>query len=661
LNYGIKESNNAEFIELKNVEVLAQYTLDDFECSDEPYLEAYGYKDVPYDESREVERIDKQAKALGFNDFKKRYKQFKAKMKKQLPSAPDEVYYAVTKFSDKEVFLPCGDWICDDCGVRKEVGEGYVWACHHPIMPVQRLTNYETGMTKIGIEWRTPMSGKWEHVILDRAVLKSPRSIVDSLACLGIDVTADSAKYLVAYLNDVENLSLEASGRDNISYLGGGYTISHLGWVDNMFVPYTGGMKLENEAEYKEICDAVTTKGDMKKWVERMNALRRKSIHAKMMIAASLASPFVKPLDCLPFFVHIWGTESATGKTVSLMAATSVWGNPDKLIFSFNSTPVGRERKAGFLHSLPFCLDELQLARDKKTGKISVSVYELAEGRGRDRGTKSGGVAYVPTWCNAILTCGETPLVEENAGAGAINRTITVELKSGERVVEGIEEGNEVSEFLKANYGHAGKALAERLCDKDFMKETKKRFKEVRTVMNKATKEHGIMDKQAISAALLVLAEDRFAHVLKSVGLEWEKPLTADEISQFLISKKEADTGERAYKYLCDWVSTNGNRFKTETNNGEIFGVIDGDTACIIPSAFNDACRAGGFESKSVKSWLKANGKLRLRSGKGADKNPYSKPHYIGGRTVECICLLLPDEEESTNIDDTDFEDGVPF
>jgi len=653
-----------DFINHEDVEMLVQYTLDDFEYSDLPYVEAYKYEAVTYDEAREVERLDKQAKAVGFRDFKKRYKQFKVKMKKLLPATAEEAYCGVTDFSEQKACLPCGDWICNDYGVRKEANNGqYIWACHHPIMPVQRLTNYETGMMKIGIVWRTPMSGKWEHVILDRAVLKSPRSIVDSLACLGIDVTADTAKHLVAYLNDVENLSLARGAEDGKSYMGSGYTISHFGWVDNnMFIPYTKGMLIENEAEYKEICDAVTEKGDIKKWVEKMNTLRRKSIHAKVMLAASLASPFVKPLGCLPFFVHIWGTESATGKTVSLKAATSVWGNPDKLIFSFNSTPVGRERKAGFLHSLPFCLDELQLARDKKTGKISVSVYELAEGRGRDRGTKSGGVAYVPTWCNAILTCGETPLVEENAGAGAINRTITVELKSGERVVEGIKEGNEICEFLRENYGHAGKELASRLCENEFMEETKKRFGEIKTVMNKTTKEQGFMDKQAISAALLVLAESRFAQVLDELGLQWENPLTVEEISRFLIGKSEADTGKRAYEFLCDWVASNHNRFNEgEENKGEIFGRYDmnGEIACIISKKFTEACKEGGFEPRSIKSWLKAHEKLVLGSPTRQKTNPYTKPCRIGSAIVDCICLRL----EVEAVGDVVLTDsgGIPF
>lgn len=75
------------------------------------------------------------------------------------------------------------------------------------------------------------------------------------------------------------------------------------------------------------------------------------------------------------------------------MLAASVWGNPmiGKYIKTFNATEVGHEKTAAFLNSLPMLIDELQLARDAR-GKIQFNVYALAQGVGRTRGTKSGGL-----------------------------------------------------------------------------------------------------------------------------------------------------------------------------------------------------------------------------------------------------------------------------
>ena len=40
---------------------------------------------------------------------------------------------------------------------------------------------------------------------------------------------------------------------------------------------------------------------------------------------------------------------------------------------------------AGFLHSLPLFMDELQLAKDRH-GRVNFNVYELAAGSGKLRG-----------------------------------------------------------------------------------------------------------------------------------------------------------------------------------------------------------------------------------------------------------------------------------
>lgn len=68
-------------------------------------------------------------------------------------------------------------------------------------------------------------------------------------------------------------------------------------------------------------------------------------------LAASFASPLLEPLNCLPFFVHLWGVDSGTGKTVALMVAASVWGDPT--IGSFVKTFDGTTGWAGEDGSLP--------------------------------------------------------------------------------------------------------------------------------------------------------------------------------------------------------------------------------------------------------------------------------------------------------------------
>ena len=114
---------------------------------------------------------------------------------------------------------------------------------------------------------------------------------------------------------------------------------------------------------------------------------------------------------------------------------------------------------AAFFNQLPMIIDELQLAKDNK-GRAQFDVNGLAEGVGRTRGNKSGGVAATPTWANTIITSGETPLINIGASAGAVNRVIEIE---GSEEHKFIEDGHKTASILRENYGHAGKAFVEEM------------------------------------------------------------------------------------------------------------------------------------------------------------------------------------------------------
>ena len=67
---------------------------------------------------------------------------------------------SATNFTGQEFALDCGDWTCDDYGVT--INDGYRGegvACTHPIMPVQRLYNIDSGTEKLKIAYRKEHGG----------------------------------------------------------------------------------------------------------------------------------------------------------------------------------------------------------------------------------------------------------------------------------------------------------------------------------------------------------------------------------------------------------------------------------------------------------------------------------------------------------------------
>ena len=363
---------------------------------------------------------------------------------------------------------------------------------------------------------------------------------------------------------------------------------------------------------------------------------------ARVVLAASFASALVQPCGALPFFVHLWGGESGTGKTVALMLAASVWGSPElgRYIQTFNSTVVGREKLAAFLNHLPLCVDELQLAKDSR-GKLAFDVYALAEGVGRTRGTRSGGVEQTPTWANCILTTGETPITGTGSGAGAINRVIEIECRAAEKI---IEDGHTVSSIVKKNYGFAGREFVSKLYEGGNTARCAALYKK----FFHALSDNDTTEKQAMAAAVVLTADTLATEWLFQDGT----PLTVEEIIQFLASKAAVSSGERGYRYMCDWVTQNANKMRSHTEQGDVYGLLQNDTAYIISSVFRRAAEDGGFSPAALLSWLKQRGFLETESsGKGTTKRK-----RINGVLTNCVCMRMEDSEESSALAEEDLE-----
>ena len=137
------------------------------------------------------------------------------------------------------------------------------------------------------------------------------------------------------------------------------------------------------------------------------------------------------------------------------MMCASIWGNPakGKLLSSLDTTKVASERLCNFLKNMPLILDELQITKTKyKT--YDTLIYELTEGKGRDRGTVDGGLTDTTEWDNIIIISGEEPITGFSSKEGVKNRVIEVEEN---KTI--IENGNEVVNLILNNYRFCRKRI----------------------------------------------------------------------------------------------------------------------------------------------------------------------------------------------------------
>lgn len=590
---------------------LTHWEMSDY-LTETPYAEIYALRNDPFVHQAALERAAMEAGTRGFKTFKRMYKSYEARQKGKVAISVDG---NVTEFSGQPMELETGLWRADDICVS----QGDDVACVHPIMPVQRLVNVDTGMEKLELIFRRGAS--WRHVVVDKQTIASANKIV-ALAENGIAVTSESAKALVRYLHDVENM--------NYDILPEKPSIGRLGHIPGHgFSPYVDGLEFDGDAAFRDVFNAVRPAGSFDAWIKQITRMRAYSLSAKIVIAASFASALVDPFGLLPFFVHLWGTTSGTGKTVALMAAASVWANPTmgRYVKTFDSTGVGYEIYAGFLNSLPMIIDELQLARDER-GNTKFNVYKLAEGVGRLRGNRARGIDQTLTWRNCIITSGETPLTQDNSGAGALNRIIDIECNDETQKV--VEDGRSAAAVLRSNYGHAGREFIKRLTP-DVIASANAEYNAIFAALsaNDAT------DKQALSAAIIITA-DRLVS-------EWffhDTPVTPDDMIGFLQTNASVDINERAYCFLCDWIAQNANRMGKEAQN-DVYGLIEDDHAYIIRSVFNRVVSSEGYSPKGFLGWLKRKGLIDTRG----DGRGFMVSKRIKDTIADCVCVIMKTDD----------------
>lgn len=212
-------------------------------------------------------------------------------------------------------------------------------------------------------------------------------------------------------------------------------------------------------------------------------------------------------------------------------------------------------------------------------------VMYLTEGVDRGRGKAYGGIELLKEWNCCFLFTGEEPITKASSGGGVKNRVIEVE--ATEKVVT---DGNFISNFVRKNYGFAGKEFINNIPKQE---ELQQRYREI---FQSILKEIDTTDKQAMAMATILLADEISTDLIFK-----DEKLTIDDISKWLTSTKEVDVSARAYEWTMNWISQNINRFR-ESENGEIWGkyIEDEDICLVNKSLYSEALNKAGFDFTAV-------------------------------------------------------------
>lgn len=596
---------NAEIV------VIPDYTASQFYDTTEPYEFLYQFRDNKFLLKQMVQKMKAKAGAVGVKCFIALWDAYQEMMAQK-----NGVMLAnSTQFDGQEMELFSGEYICDENGVFITDKYGYEQTiCRHPIMPVQRLCNIDSGEERLKIAYK---KGRvWRSIIVEKSVIASSSSILQ-LAANGIMVNSENAKSLSTYLLEIEQLNYEIIPEQK--------SVGRLGWLgEHGFSPFVDELVFDGENNFKNIFNAVRQEGSRNAWLYAMQDLRKEKSPGRLFLAASFASAILEPCGLLPFFLHAWGG-TETGKTVGLMIAASVWASPrlGDYILTFNSTLVGQEMTASFLNSLPMCIDELQIQSSAGIKDFDKIIYQLTEGVGRTRGAKYGGLQRTNKWKNCIITNGEHPISNANSGGGAVNRVI--EFECAEKVYSDLVG---ICSVIQSNYGFAGREFVEYLQTDGAVERVNALQKEYYRELLKSDS----TDKQAASASAILAADYIATELIFKDG----NNLTVDDLEKIMAKKKEVNVNSRALEFVYELVERNPNKFKPNEYGdyqGEVWGKIDDDFIFIIKSVFDREMGNAGFNSTAFLAWAKRNDLIATDAGKR------TKKARIIGASTNCVCV----------------------
>jgi uncharacterized protein (DUF927 family) len=548
----------------------------------------------------------------------------------------------VTDFGHITGELNCGNWIADNNGVRVLTIFGEKVCCYHPILPIERLFNIETKTEKITLAYKK--GHNWKEITVDKGLIASSTKIV-RLADYGVAVTSETAKDLVKYLSDVENLNEIAEKNST----------SKLGWHNDYkdFIPYDTAVVFDDESKFRELIGAIRESGSEDIWLELCRKIRANKSHyePQVYLAASFASVLISKLNMLPFIVNLWGS-TGKGKTVALMLAASVWANPaeNRYITDSYATQNAFEIRLDCLNHLPLCLDDMSKVRDKTGDGFTDLIYLMCSGKGKDRSNVDLGLNKVKTWSNTILSNMERPLANETMKGGAINRILDFEMCEGYI----FENGNAVVEILKDNYGFAGVKFVDLIKELpvEVINNIRRDFEQ--KIKEEAKKQNSVKEEKQILPLSVLLTADKIAtDYIFEDGIYLDIPTMVSQLKDV----NEVSEGQRAYDTLKDFVIANKNMFPNEMpQNGSAWGCVKDEYIYILPTIFRKLAAEQNFSTKAFLSWA-----IQKKLLKKNDRN--LQKVWIGKDQIRFYCVK--NNQEADEQGDSDFQDAdgqeLPF
>lgn len=414
-----------------------------------------------------------------------------------------------------------------------------------------------------------------------------------------------------------------------------GYTSTHAGWQtlpdgSREYVPFGTIQPNPIGLGTKKRFSYITASGDEQDWYKHIFPILETNPLAVVSFAGALAAPILSLIDSQSVVIDIHNT-SSSGKTISGLMAMSVWGRPDRLKINWDSTKVALEQNASAFSDLPLFFDESQLNTYPKD--IGTSIYNVANGMGRERGAAGGGTQLTGTWSTVMLSTGEQSLLSliPKNFSGLDARIIPVEGKT----LGGLNarQAQSLAVFVKNNYGHLAPKFVEYLQKAD-KKKLSTRYEQLTEMLRPwVYPGDAIQMRKAETYAPLILAIELLGKVLPnhedSTSIMWYALV---EFWKELCRKHQSQqVALKALTVIHDFQTENERKFiNDQSQANDQYGTMYKGHLAIVPTILEKLLAKNGLSAENTlrefeeRGWLILNSKggKKVKTTIGLDKKP---------------------------------------
>ncbi len=326
-------------------------------------------------------------------------------------------------------------------GGDSSIAERSLWRAHLPRLPVQDME-------------------------IEQHMLSDSRKTHGYLLSKGVYTAPDQAKAMQLYMSAyLQKLAADAD-REKL--------YERMGWHDDHreFVlgnaVITGDGKSHPHQPSRGVRavtkDGVQPAGSLDGWKQAMQFYNKPGFEgSRFFLYASFGAPLFHMNDTGNKGVLMTASgSSGRGKTTTLKACSSIWGEPDSLILNGNkdgSTINALYETIGTFHSLPFLWDDIT---ERDPDEVRRVLLNISQGTGKARMGDGNRISdRRVTWETIVLASANTDDVSRIMASGKdvdphLMRLVGVEFSLVDAGPEAKIKADNFLRMIKGNYGHAG-------------------------------------------------------------------------------------------------------------------------------------------------------------------------------------------------------------